>query len=172
MGQSHLLRCLTEADPARRTRSGFTLIEMAITVAIVMILAAIAIPSYQRYLEKNAEATAISDIQTIAGRLKSIMMEDPSKLPDSLSQINFGNTLPVNDPWGHPYVYLPIDGHPANNDDTRKDHSLHPINTDFDLCSMGPDGLTNKNLQNAKSRDDIIRANDGAFIGKASVYDP
>ena len=37
---------------------------------------------------------------------------------------------------------------------------------------MGPDGQSVKPLTGLRSRDDIIRANDGAFIGKASTYDP
>jgi general secretion pathway protein G len=168
-------RCAPELDAARSRVRGFTLIEMAIVMIIVAILAAIAIPSYRGYLEKNKEATAISDIQMITAKLKAIMMEDPTKLPDTLAQINFGNTLPVNDPWGHPYMYFPIYGHLGDHsymNNARKDHSFHPINSDFDLGSMGPDGQSNKNLQNVYSRDDIIRANDGAFIGKASTYDP
>jgi general secretion pathway protein G len=154
---------------------GFTLIELVIAVLIVGILAAIAIPNYLRYLEKNKETTAISDINTIAGKLKEIMMENPDALPSDLATINFGNVLPLIDPWGNPYQYFPIYGHLADHsymNGARKDHNLHPVNSDFDLYSMGPDGQTNRPLQNAKSRDDIIRANDGAFIGKASTYDP
>ncbi|HQU13791.1 MAG TPA: prepilin-type cleavage/methylation domain-containing protein, partial [Thermodesulfobacteriota bacterium] len=78
-------------------------------------------------------------------------------------------------PWGNPYQYLPIYGHLGDQgymNRTRKDHNLHPINSDFDLYSMGPDGQSVKPLTGGQSRDDIIRANDGAFIGKASTYDP
>jgi len=143
-----------------------------IVVAIVGILATIAIPNYLRYLEKNKETTAISDINTIAAKLKEIMMENPDALPASLAQINFGATLSLIDPWGNPYQYLPIYGSPGNLNNARKDHNMHPINSDFDLYSMGPDGQSNKPLTSQKSRDDIIRANDGAFVGKASTYDP
>ena len=161
-----------EPDKNPRGAGGLTLIELLIAVAIVGILSAIAIPSYQKYLEKNKETTAISDINTIAWKLKAIMMEDPTALPPDLAMINIGNVLPLIDPWGNPYKYLLLYGHPENQNNARKDHNTHPINSDFDLYSMGPDGQSNKPLTSQKSRDDIIRANDGAFVGKASTFDP
>lgn len=161
---------IPESGSASRGKGGFTFVELVIAVLVVGILSAIAVPAYQEYLQKNKEATAISDINIIAMRLAAYRME--GILPAGLTQINFGNTLPLIDPWGNPYQYLPIFGYPGNLHDVRKDHNLHPINTDFDLYSMGPDGQSSRPLTNQKSRDDIIRANDGAFIGKASTYDP
>jgi general secretion pathway protein G len=159
-----------ESDCAARGERGFTFIELVIAILIVGILVSIAVPSYIKYLQKNKEVTAISDINIIGSQLKGHTME--GVLPADLATINFGTALPLIDPWGNPYQYLPLLGHPENLNDARKDHNLHPINSDFDLYSMGPDGQSNKPLQNAKSRDDIIRANDGAFIGVASTYDP
>lgn len=52
----------------------------------------------------------------------------------------------------------------------RKDRNLVPINTDYDLYSMGPDGKTNVPLTSSAGRDDIVRASDGAFIGRACDY--
>ena len=45
-----------------------------------------------------------------------------------------------------------------------------PINTDFDLYSKGPDGKSATALTAKISQDDIIRANDGQYIGRASEY--
>ncbi|MBF8259594.1 MAG: prepilin-type cleavage/methylation protein [Actinobacteria bacterium] len=149
------------------------MIEIVIAVLIVGILSAIAIPSYQKYLQTNKETTAISEINAIARRLNEYRMEFP--LPTDLSTVNFGNVLPLIDPWGNPYRYFPIFGHLGDHsymNGARKDHNLHPINSDFDLYSMGPDGMSQISLQSAQSRDDIVRANDGAFVGKASTYDP
>lgn len=47
--------------PKKPQQQGFTLIELMITVAIVAILSAIAIPSYQSYVIKSRRA----DIQTV-----------------------------------------------------------------------------------------------------------
>jgi general secretion pathway protein G len=52
----------------------------------------------------------------------------------------------------------------------RKDRNLVPINSDYDLYSVGPDGDSSLPLTAATSRDDIVRANDGRFIGKAEDY--
>ena len=46
----------------RRTVAGFTLIELMIVVAVVAILAAIAVPSYQEQVRKSRRAQAKADI--------------------------------------------------------------------------------------------------------------
>jgi general secretion pathway protein G len=153
-------------------RAGFTVVEIVIAVLIAGILSAIAIPNYLRYIEKSKETAAISDISVIAMKLKAIMMENPDALPPDLATINVGNDLPLIDPWGNPYRYLRLYGFPGNLPQARRDHNLVPINSDFDLYSMGPDGQSVKPLTGGPSRDDIVRANDGAFVGKASTYDP
>ena len=51
-----------------------------------------------------------------------------------------------------------------------KDRFLVPINSDFDLYSMGKDGKSQMPLTAKDSRDDIIRANDGAYIGLAYAF--
>ena len=44
------------------------------------------------------------------------------------------------------------------------------LNTDFDLYSMGKDRDSAAALSTPKSYDDIVRANDGAFVGLASDF--
>jgi general secretion pathway protein G len=52
----------------------------------------------------------------------------------------------------------------------RKDRFLVPINSDYDLYSMGPDGMSASPLTAKISQDDIIRASDGLFIGRACDF--
>ena len=52
----------------------------------------------------------------------------------------------------------------------RKDRQLFPLNTDYDLFSVGPNGKALASLVTDYSLDDVIRANDGGFFGLASDY--
>jgi general secretion pathway protein G len=79
--------------------------------------------------------------------------------------------LPTTDPWGRAYQYLnfsaPIAGIQSK---IRKDHNLHPLNSEFDLYSMGADGTSAAALTVKVSQDDVIWARDGSFIGLASDF--
>ena len=52
----------------------------------------------------------------------------------------------------------------------RKDQNLVPINSDYDLYSLGEDGDSKAPLTARASHDDIIRANNGNFIGLGEDY--
>lgn len=54
--------------PARKSDQGFTLIELMITVVILGILAAIAIPNYQQYVKKSRRTDAKSALLDLAAR--------------------------------------------------------------------------------------------------------
>ncbi|WP_345740388.1 type IV pilin protein [Halomonas getboli] len=56
--------------PRGRREQGFTLIELMITVAIIAILAAIAYPSYTRYVEKARRTDGMSALTNTAGQLE------------------------------------------------------------------------------------------------------
>jgi general secretion pathway protein G len=142
---------------------GLTLLELLITVALIGLLMAIAVPSYQGYQERVRIATAKKDILDISLKLERHLLVR-NAYPATLADI--GETR--LDPWGAPYQYLSMEG--ANVGQKRKDKSLHPLNSDYDLYSMGPDGRSQTPLTARASRDDIIRANNGAFIGVAEDY--
>jgi len=52
----------------------------------------------------------------------------------------------------------------------RRDHFLVPVNTDFDLYSLGKDGRSQSPFTAAASQDDIVRANNGLYVGLVSEY--
>ena len=57
-------------------KNGFTLVELMITVAIVAILAAIALPSYQDSVRKTRRATAQADLMELASFMERFFTEN------------------------------------------------------------------------------------------------
>jgi general secretion pathway protein G len=55
-------------------------------------------------------------------------------------------------------------------DARRRDRYMFPLNTDFDLFSLGPDHATSTSLGEPSGLDDVIRANNGGFFGVAANY--
>jgi general secretion pathway protein G len=146
---------------------GFTLVEVVIVIAIVGILAAIALPVFGNWREKAQVAVAIAGIRMIEQTI-GLYVSDKAGYPASLTDVGLGT---LKDPWGKPYQYFRIYGLGKKaTGGARKDHFMVPINTDYDLYSMGPDGVSSPPLTAKASRDDIIRANDGRFVGKASEF--
>jgi general secretion pathway protein G len=148
-------------------RKAFTLIELLSIVVIIGVLAGIAIPKFRQVVYLAQVARAIAEVSMI-GKEIDAQTTGGGSLPNNLSEIGRGALL---DPWGNPYQYLPFDtkgkGPPGA---ARKDKFLVPINSAFDLYSTGRDGKSSPPLTAAKSRDDIVRANDGGFVGLASKY--
>ena len=151
----------------RSRQRAFTLIELVIVLVIAGALMAIAVPSYQEYLERSRRTAAFKDIAEISLAIERYRTR-VGTFPGSLADLN---PAPPLDPWGHAYQYLGIDVVPPPNVGAlRRDKNLNPLNSDYDLYSMGPDGLTQKQLTAAKGRDDIVRAGNGGFIGLASEH--
>jgi general secretion pathway protein G len=146
-------------DRARPLASGFTIVELLAVVAILGLLATLAAPRLRGAVDKSKEAKAISDLKAIASELAN-----RETLPASLGEIGWGGR---DDPWGQPYVYVPFGtqegtGAPAG---ARTDRFGAPLNTRYDLYSVGRDGGTSASLGDGPSADDIVVANDGGFVG-------
>lgn len=78
-------------------QAGFTLIELVIAVAIVAILAAIAIPSYQAHALKARRADGQAFLLNIQSRMERHMF-DNEVYPSSLADLNGFSTATVLSP--------------------------------------------------------------------------
>lgn len=151
---------ITERPP----QAGFSLIEVMIVVALIGTLAAMAAPNYLAYRERAMVAVAIGDIRTMEKAI-AVFEIDRGGLPAALAEIGMGGRL---DPWGTPYRYVRVEG--SSTASLRKDRFLVPVNSDYDLYSLGRDRKSLAPFTAKASRDDIVRAGDGAFVGLAAEF--
>jgi general secretion pathway protein G len=149
-----------------RSETGLTLIELLITVAIIGTLSSIVIPTLTDQVEQDKNKAAMADIAVMSALIDNYIV-DHGVPPDSLDQVGFGGK---RDPWGRPYEFLNVFNDGPGPPNPRKDHFLVPLNSDYDLYSKGPDGDSKSPLTAKHSRDDIVRANNGGFIGIAADY--
>jgi general secretion pathway protein G len=149
---------------ARRGARGFTLIELLIVGGLLAVLASVAIPLYQDSRHRARERLAAQEINAMAGLLSRYQI-DRRVLPATLDEVGLGGKL---DPWDRPYVYYNVEANGRGG--ARKDRRLNPLNTDFDLYTMGRDGKTKPQVSQKDSRDDVIRANNGRYVGLADNY--
>lgn len=158
----------TKCPTTLRSRPSFTLVEVMAVVTIVGVLSGLGMSKSWSVVERARLNRTIVELGMIS---RELSMQDT--LPASLAGIRRAGML---DPWGRPYQYLkfPPPSGPRNRinppQGARKDRFLVPINTRFDLYSVGPDGLSKAPLTAKASRDDVIVANDGGYIGRASGY--
>lgn len=159
------MQSLVTPAARRSPTAGFTLVELMLVLALLGVLIGIVVSLWGGWRDRVKTQQAQQDIIAIAAVI-DIRLTDTGELPASLAVINRGH---LRDPWGNAYVYTPlIDA--KGKGAARKDHSLVPLNSDYDLFSAGPDGAWASPLTAKASRDDIVRANDGRFIGPASMY--
>ena len=162
---------MTSLRLQKQRSSAFTLVELMVVLAMSAVLMTIALPSYEEYQKKARNAQAAADITEISQKLEKYRILNYAH-PASLAALAFNR----KDPWGNDYLYLDLAGYSDTGAPSgggkpigkpRKDKKLKPLNTDYDLFSMGPDGDFKTPLSAKASQDDIVRAYDGAFIGVA-----
>lgn len=149
----------------RRAQEGFTLLESMVALAVCGVLAAIAFPAYLSSVQRAKVGRATADIVEMANVITRYMTDNNIPPPD-LNTVGFGA---LRDPWGQPYIYQSFTGLKGKGK-MRKDKNLNPLNTQYDLYSMGADGQTKLPLTVPVSKDDVIMAFDGNYIGLASDF--
>lgn len=135
---------------------GFTLVELLIVVAIIMIIMVLAVPTFGKIKDQAKISRCMSEIRGLEREIAAYATEKGS-YPPGLADINRGE---LRDPWGSLYVYSAP---------TREDVGV-PINTDYDLFSKGENGANVASISDALSIDDVIRADDGVYVGLAIKY--
>jgi general secretion pathway protein G len=148
-------------NPARG-RAGFTLIELLTVMVVAGILASFGVARTKYTIDQAKTARAIGDLRALSADIQGYAASSQS-LPATLGDIDRAGML---DPWGRPYVYVVF----AFGGTPRQDAFGIDLNTDFDVYSNGPDGASALSLTSGSSLDDVLRANDGGFIGRGSRY--
>jgi general secretion pathway protein G len=158
------------------------MIELLIVVAIIGILVGFGLPLYTTQIYRANVAKAITDIYTMQRSITNYLT-DWGEFPDSLEDVEWDH---LTDPWGNKYQYVKIDSEEeeenggkgkgkgkgkggGGNGETRVNES-QALNSDFDLYSIGKDGKSEPSITAEESQDDVVRANNGSYIGKASDY--
>ena len=143
---------------------GFTLLELLVVTMIIGTLSTMAAPALQRAREMAQVGAAIAELRIIDTEL-AIYIEINFEPPANLAMIDRASLI---DPWGYAYVYQSLVG--AKPGQARKDKFLVPLNSDYDLYSVGADGQSKGPLAAKASKDDVIRALDGAYVGLAEDF--
>ena len=158
------MRISYKARDMKKKQHGFTLLELIIAVIVAGLMAAIALPVYSGAIQRARIVQATGDMNRVESALERFRAN--GVLPPNLAAVGMDTLI---DPWGNPYQYLNIEAG-VNRGAVRKDRNLVPINTDYDLYSMGKDGISRPPLPARPSRDDIVRAGNGSYMGLAEDF--
>jgi general secretion pathway protein G len=115
----------------RNPRRGFTLMELLVVVAIIVMLAGLGTWSYMRYLEGARESKAKLDITHISQAVEAYKLDAGDYPPDLVTLTQPLENKPaalegkdIVDPWGQQYVYEPQNINPSTF--KPKIYSAHP----------------------------------------------
>lgn len=123
----------------RKSRGGFTLVEIMIVVAIIALLAAIAVPGFLR-ARKRSQATAIlNDLRVLDGAKDQYAIENNKKGGDTVKmqmltpylkpgtrlyvQTDGNATTKITDPFGKDITIATFDNSPLIDNTTRDEFS-------------------------------------------------
>lgn len=144
---------------------GFTMVELIVVMAILAVLTLLAIPSYDLLTNRARTTGAIEEIRSIEKTIIAWSTDNGGALPENLTKL--GSSLPTSkDPWGRDYEYHLISD-PAYM--TPRVFGVDPVNTDYDLFSRGKDGHTDPDISVDAAQQNILRINDGQWVGEVSA---
>lgn len=111
----------------RRRPSGFTLLEVLVVVAIIVVLAGAAVPMFMNRLEEAKVRSAWSQTRIILQTCNTYRLAN-NDYPQTLQELvappaggkPYLKEADLMDPWGHPYQYQPVG---ANNQQGEPDIS-------------------------------------------------
>lgn len=96
----------------KQVQKGFTLIELMIVVAIIGILAAVAIPSYQDYTAKSKWGAANAEVAALKQNYDAVITADSTQTPTldtgKVTSLGVGSTATAN--CALELTYTPGDG--------------------------------------------------------------
>jgi type II secretion system protein G len=149
-------------------KRGLTLVELIVVIAILGVLALMALPAFSEFRDKVKISRTVGEIRSLEKDLIAYAA-DNGRYPDNLAVINRNN---LKDPWGHGYAYYLI---PLDHTGAYKEYGgTGWLNNDFDLYSMGVDGLTDNEIvappAKNDSSDDIVRGGDGGVVELGSEW--
>lgn len=141
---------------------GFTLVELIVSFAIIAALAFILSNGFAELKEKTRIARAANEIRGLEKDISSYNIEK-GFFPALLSDITWSHA--ELDPWGRAYEYKRfVSGE-------MRCLGVQELNADYDLYSRGLNGETDLSIvDDPKSRDDVVRLRDGAFVGTAKQF--
>jgi len=146
-----------------RFQHGFTLTETLVATALLAVGADAIVGGISGRLERTRIERARQEIGQIETAIE-LYRTRHHELPGSLTDL--GSAVPL-DPWGHSYKYVNFD---TSGTVGQRNYEGLPINSEYDLYSLGPDGRTDADLWTETARDDIVRARDGSFVGLARDF--